>query len=370
MNLNLYFMNLLRTTASTGGKVGSSASWFPSKAASRCVAITLFFAVTALWSSRVGAAEETAVTVDLQEQWHTVFSGRHVQRHVLVKAENPFEGRLVWELTADHRVIARGEKALTVPVGAPVAVAVELPIPNVKPGVVRQLTFTAAVVVNGKAKPVAALSKDLVILSDDPFFNKKQWLGQLNIQLFDPEQTAAAQLSEAGIPFRELRNIEALADIDSQFFIIAPNVSPADYPGLLPTVLTAAARGVSTIWLAPAPGQMPLPGTASSAELPEPKRIALRRNDMITELYAKLDAVAWPPDGSVTACSFTLTAERRQIEVDILENRDEWTWLILSYDGGGRFILCGVDIIGKWNASPTPRHLFAHMVAWATRKED
>lgn len=100
------------------------------------------------------------------------------------------------------------------------------------------------------------------------------------------------------------------------------------------TIVQAAARGVPVLCLAPGEGSIALPGSAD-AESPSPAGLSLRREDAIAELDKRLDAIAWPPKGSVAACRLAVKGDRERVVAEVTQERQAWPWIEARYAGKG-----------------------------------
>src|SRR5205814_1197539 len=119
------------------------------------------------------------------------------------------------------------------------------------------------------------------------FANRREWLKGLKIALFDPEKTTAEPLQKLAVPFQEINNTAALAEIKEGLLLVGAGVSFKDFPDLAETLTKAAAAGLPVLCLAPAGGILPIPGTSPKG--PRPRAVSWRRGDQITTLDNRLD---------------------------------------------------------------------------------
>jgi len=307
-------------------------------------------------------AADDAVAITAAEPWADVFSGREVVFHFTVSATEAVRARAGWGLAIDTRVTSRGEADIQPRPGQPAELAVKIAVPPVKPGVIIPATLTVTVALAGSANPAATLAKQVWIFPDSPFTDRAEWLKTLDIHLYDPDEKTAQRLKEAEVPFTLVGNIEALAEPGENVVLIGEGLSFADYRALPETVMQAAAAGHPVLCLAPAEGLLPIPGTGG-VELPPPARLALRHNDIITELDKRLDAVAWPA-GEMVAATLAIRCEDDLVSGEIMRDRAGWPWLELAYRH--RLVVCGFGIINGWDDSPTPRFLLARVLEYIT----
>ena len=126
-------------------------------------------------------------------------------------------------------------------------------------------------------------------------------------------------------------------------------------------MIQTAARGVPVICLAPAGGELKIPGIGDK-NLARPTGVFLRRADAITAFDKRLDT-SWPPDGKAAAAGVELNASRTGIVGEITSGDGGWPWLEVTFPAKrGRLILCGFAIVTKWDAGPTPRYLLANLL--------
>lgn len=324
---------------------------------------TLFLAFILVVSTGTIFAEEAKLMVALQEQWSNVFGGKESVFHLSVRAQEELNGRVGWQFSSSGRTLARGEREVSVQPGEIETVEVRLQVPEVKEGVVMQASLSVSVYKGGADDAVTNLEKQIWIFPEDPFSHQKQWLKELKIHLFDPEKKTAEVFSDAEIPFDRVSNIDSFAEIKEGVLIIGEGVSLRDYRGLSKMMLKAAAAGTPVLCLTLAGGEMTFPGMGD-VDLPQPKSMSFRRNDIITELDKRLDADAWPPDGKVVVGSVKLNGEKGPV-VGEIEKQDGWPWVEIDFGNKeGRLVICGFGIIEKWNSGPTPRFLLARILEY------
>ena len=301
-----------------------------------------------------------AQTLAWGEAWGNVFADRDVTQHLGIDAQQSMRGRVSWQLTVNRAVIQRGEAAVTVESGRTAEVAIPLRIPPVNPGVVMDAEL--AVAFAGEDGADSSLQKPLTVFHENAFANRSVQLEALNIALFDPAETTAARLEKAGVPFRTVRNIDSIPELDSRLVVVGEAVSLESRRGLFAVLQDTARSGTSVLCLAPADGAFALPG-AEAHDGPRPASVALRRNDVIHELDKRLDAASWPPDGRVTACAMSVRADRGGVVGAVVPDGNEgWLWVEIVYPGGGRLIVSGFAVMAHWEATPAPRYLFVHMI--------
>ena len=314
----------------------------------------------------LGSAEARGAEPDLSlsavEGWSGVFGGAPCEFHFGVTGRKAFRGLAGSALTVDGCTIARHEEPIAVEPDKEGRITVRFDIPPVKEGVVVQALLSVSLYVQNAGKPEASLRKTLWVFPRTPFADRAEWLKQLKIHLFDPAGKTREILEKAGVPFAEAGNAASLAELREGMVIIGEGTSFEDHRGLPEIMVRAAAKGVPVLCLAPSEGRLVLPGT-EEAELPKPTALALRGNDVITELDKRLDALAWPPDGKVATRTMTVKADRGRVVAEMAEGGAAWPWVEARFaERRGRLIVCGFGIIRAWEAGPSPRFLFARLL--------
>ena len=237
--------------------------------------------------------------------------------------------------------------------------------PDVKPGTTLRTRLRVSLIPADAKNPDANRHKTIWVFPEDPFFDRKEWLKDLKISLFDPEKTTAAALEKLDVPFDPMPSVAAAGTLMQGLLLIGEGVSFKDYPDLAMTLTRLAEAGRPVVCLAPVAGAFPLP----AASVTGPRLFQWKKQGVIRELDNRLDATAWPPRGIVVAHSFKLTAENDIVVADVAAGADGWAWLEAEYPSHGRLVICGFGLLGKpWDAGPTPRYLFARMLEHITRK--
>ncbi len=336
--------------------------------------ILLVAGVAILWLAAPEAPEalgaEGDVSVTVLEGWSTVFGGRRAEFHCTVTAKASFEGRASWSLTVGRRTLARGETSVSAGPRKVGTVEIQCDLPQVAEGVVMPAVLSVACYAPNARTPAASLAKSLWIFPENPFAGRSQWLKQLRIHLFDPAGKTRNVLRKQAIPFTETGNVDSLTALDRGVLIIGEGTSFQKYRGLPRIMIQVAAKGIPVLCLAPSDGQFVLPGT-QEADLPRPSRITFRRADVIRELDKRLDAGTWPPDGKVAAGGVALKSDRDRVIAQVVAGDAGWPWLEVRFAGGrGKLIVCSFALMRKWDAGPTPRFLFARLLAYANGDEE
>ncbi len=328
-------------------------------------------ALGALALAALGRAEPAGPTIRSQEPWADWFGGQEAALHFVVTAPAAFQGRLEWSFSTSGRTLARREQAVAIEAAHAQIVEIRLPIPEVKPGVVVDAALTLALVGTEAAGAHATLQRPIRIFPKDPFVDRAVWLKKLDIALFDPEGRTATLFEKAGIPFRVLRDQDAIENLKTGLLVVGEGVSFRAQRGLGARLPRLAARGVPVLCLAPAEGAFPMPGVAAEDQ-PMPSSVRLDGPRMIARLNKRLDAETWPPDGRIARAGFTLQAERAGIVASVTEGAMVWSWIEARYPHHprGRLIVCAFEIVTRWEAGPAPRYCLAELLDYATKPGD
>lgn len=304
-------------------------------------------------------AEEGAPDIVPQEDWTTLFSGERVKRNYVVRCGERFNGRLLWSLTADRRPLARGEQTLQIAAGGSASSTVELQLPEVREGVIYDTELNLELV-DDRREVVAEHRRVLRLFPRDAFADRREWLSDLNIVLYDPAEETENVLKETEVPFKAVRDTTALRKTSEGIVVIGEGISWKDHPSLEEALPELAAAGVPVLCLAPADGRFGFPG--NDEERPRPKRLTLGRTEMIRRLDKRLDADEWAPEGNPVAAALDVASYRSRVVLAVTDSPWAWPWVEAIYPGDGRLIVCGFGVIRRWDAGPTPRYLLMRIL--------
>ncbi len=322
--------------------------------------IHVVFLVGCLAVAGAGVGAE-APALNLREPWANLFAGKEAVLHATLDGE-PFEGRVAWQFSADGRTLARGERAVKTAAGGRETVEIRLAVPEVNPGVIMATKLTVSAFASGTAKEAGSVERTLWVFPPDPFTGRVEWLKKLDIRLFDPVGATAKLFDEFKIPYAAVRNVDALGEPKDGVLVVGEGVSFRDYRGLGDGLMKAAAAGWPILCIAPAGGEITLPVTGSP-EMPEPKSVTLRRQDIITQLDKRLDACGWKTDGKSAGSGLKLRGDRGPVAAEVVSQAGAWPWMEMTFDKGrGKLVVCGFGIVGAWAESPTPRFLFVKVL--------
>ncbi len=319
-------------------------------------------------AGRAGQDEKRDATVTATKTRGNVFSGEESDFLFKVEAANAIKGRVVWRVAAGTATVKTGEVALAAGPGAPANVPVKFAVAEFEKPAVLQTRLTLAVVEAGRNEPSATFGQDLWVFPKDPFANRSEWLKKLKINLYDPTaKGATAKVFEAAkVPFEQLRSLDAVADLKEGIVIVGEGVSFKEEKGLAAALQKLAAGGLAVLVLAPAEGEVLVPGLGGPGGLED---LTFRR-EIVRKLDKRLDPDGWLPDGKVVASSIRLKAGDDGVTGDVTAGPGGWPWVEARYGTGkGRWAVCGLAMIAKWDDGPTPRFLFARMLEHLTDSE-
>jgi hypothetical protein len=300
------------------------------------------------------------VRLDPVERWTNFFAGREVELSLTVKSAQAFQGRAAWSVSIDQATLVRRTADISASPQRPGKLVIRFTTPPVREGVVLRAALAVRVLgADGKAQ--GGIERVLWIFPETPFAGRAKWLKDLDITLFDPAHTTAEVLTKAGVPFAEQNNLGSLAELHKGILVIGEGASFKDEPALAPLLVKLSARGLPVLCLAPSDGTLTLPTDAANKERPE--GLTLRRRSVITRLDKRLDAVAWAEDGKVVSTSLTLGIEDGALTGEVVAGESGWPWLEMEHAGRGRLLVCGFGFVKHWAKSPTPRFLFAALLA-------
>ena len=310
------------------------------------------------------SAQPEPVSVRIREPWGNVFADRETVFHAAVSSHAAFEGKIGWRFASRGATLARGEQAVSHTPTQPAVIDIHLRMPAVNQGVVATAALNVSAIDTDTGRTAGACAKTLRVFPETPFAHRQAWLKALNLRLFDPERTTSEVFLEAGIPFQAVRNVDTLSELRDAVLVVGEGVSFRDYRGLWAALVRTAASGVPVLCLAPAAGEIVVPGMGDAGNLPVPRRLAFRRRDVIRALDKRLDADAWPPDGKIIASRIRCAGERGPVVGRIEHKGEGWPWVEMEFDGAkeARLIVCGFAVIQKWTSGPSPRFLLAKLL--------
>lgn len=292
-----------------------------------------------------------------------VFGGREAEVRFRVEARRAVRGRVAWRLAAGTATVAVGEGELAAAPGAPGVVTLKLPVPPVRDGVVLPTRLTVSAVEAGKAGPVAAHGQDIWVFPADPFAGRSAWLKKLKLSLYDPPGATAKVLTAAGVPFEPLRDVDAAAGLRGGVLVVGEGVSFREERGLAETLDRLAAAGVVVLCLAPADGELVIPGLGGPGG--GQQDLTFRR-DIVRALDRRLDPGGWGADGKIVASTVAVKPGDGGV-VGAVAPDGGWPWVEARYGpGAGRWAVCGYAVIARWDDSPTPRFLFVRVLDYLT----
>lgn len=278
-----------------------------------------------------------------------------------VEAGRAIKGRVTWRLASGTATIKAGEVALAAGPDAPADIAIKIPVPPVKDGVVLPTKLTVSVIEEKQIKASATLERDVWIFPPSAFADRTEWLKKLKITLYDPKGATEKLFTAEKIPFGEVRGVADIEAIKEGLLIVGEGIALDGEKGLGIALKKAASSGLTVLCLAPASGELAIPGLGSAVDLEE----LTFRKDIVRKLDKRLDADGWPPDGQAIASTLTVKKGDDSAVGEVAAGPGGWPW-VEARSGTGRWAVCGYAIVAKWEAGPTPRYFFARMLEYLT----
>ncbi len=278
----------------------------------------------------------------------------------------PIKGRIVWRVAAGTATVKTGEVEVAADAGKPSEFTIKIAVPPVKDGVIFHTRLTLSAVEDKELKPVATFERDLWVFPKDPFADRLEWLKKLKLTLYDPKGDTAKVFTAARVPFEEARDLDAVAAVKEGVLVVGEGLSFKDEKGLAAALHKLATGGLTVLVLAPAGGAVSIPGVVEpAAGLDE---LCFRR-DIVRKLDKRLDPDGWAPDGKAVASSVVVKSGDDGAS-EVVPGGAGWSWVeARAPTGKGRWALCGLGIVAKWEAGPTPRFLFARLLEHVTDSE-
>lgn len=333
----------------------------------------------AVWTGAVGClslgnvigAEEEGLTLTRAEPYRTAFADREVAVKATIGSVAPWKGRIVWGLiNADKITLVRGEVAAECDADKKVEVAIPLKWPSVKAGAILPTRLTLALVTDGAKEPALVQDSPLWIYSVDPFHERRKWLEDLRVGIYDPIGATAERLNQDKLSFEKIETLAGLADYGARVLMVGEGVSFREERGLAEELVAAAERGVAVICLAPSGGDLPVP--SRDGRQAAPTGLLLQQNESISRLDKRLDAVQWGRVPAKPLYSLQLLREGSQVVADVSPGDEGWSWLEMRFPppdqkaASGRCVVCCFPLIKHWDESPTPRFLLARLLEYVT----
>ncbi len=318
--------------------------------------------LTAWVGSTALTAQEPKLIPPANQAWTNVLADSRAEVEFTVQAPAAFKGRIAWTFSdaATRRVLPNGRGESALKPGAKAKFALD--IPAVNPGVVLKAHLTVSLVDDANGSVRATQEKDLWIFPADPFHGQAKELEELKLIVYAPAGKTAAALKALKVPFEDEKNAAALADRKGGVVVIGEGVSFKDEAGLTDTLVQLARQGATVICLAPSAGTLPIPG----AEKDGGESVSLFRHDAIPKLDPRLDGLAWSNSTKIVASTIALRAIDGSVAGEVVEGPGGFPWLQVDYpQTKGRLTVCGFALVAQWQATPTPRYLFARMIAAA-----
>lgn len=288
-----------------------------------------------------------------------VFGGAPAVWRVEAICARDADAFVVWSLETSGGVIARREQSVHLGSGAPADVEIAVDVPEVRSGVTAEGRLQVALL-DGNRRPLAEREQPVFVFGRDPAAERKQWIEELDLRLFDPEGATARRLDELDWPYRRIANPAAFAALGESTLIVGEGCSLRENRGLMAAALRAASDGARIVMLAPADGVFAPPGPEEGG--PEPAALHFRNAKFVRELDKRFDV---PP----ARATFRLGGTRAGAEVAVVPTGG-WACVEARWPNGGTLVLAGPGLLETWESSPVPRHLLVRLLEWTTVKQE
>lgn len=294
-----------------------------------------------------------------------VFGGKEAEYKFTVEAKRAVKGRATWRLAAGTATVTAGEMNFAAAPDSPATIAIKLAVPPLKDGVVLATKLTISAIEAGQNKPIATHEQDVWAFPEDPFADKAEWLKGLKLKLYDPVGATSKLLAAAKVPFEELRDVDAVAGSKEGVVIVGEGVSFKEERGLAAALDKLAAGGRVVLCLAPADGELVVPGLGGPAD--QQQELSFRR-DIVRQLDKRFDPDGWAVDAKTVASTIAVKSSDGSAVGEVAP-AGGWPWAEARYAHGGRWAVCGLAVVPRWEASPTPRFLLVRMLEHLTEPE-
>lgn len=296
----------------------------------------------------------------------TFFSDDEIAFELQLNSDKAVNGKVTWGLTALHRTLGRGDVEIKIDKGNPAAIKLRLKMPHVRSGVIENVLLSASFHSDNNDQPWASYRRDFWVYNSDPFVDRKQWLEELELRLFDPSGRLAKIFDDTEIPFEGIRTIADLESIESGLVIVGEGAK-RDTVGQ--TLFTMAAAGHRILWFAPEKGEIGVPGSENFVGK-RPKEFSLAGPNHLETLDKRLDRNAWADAEQTKSIGLKLIGHRNRSIIEIGQRDEGWLWCQTKYsDPDGQLILCGLGLVDGWDASPTPRYMLARLMEQLDRND-
>jgi hypothetical protein len=294
-----------------------------------------------------------------------VFGGQETEYRLKVESSRPIQGRAIWRFAGGTATVAAGEAKLDVIPGKAASVTFKFQAPPVKEGVVLHTRLTVSAVDGGR-KTVAVHDQDVWVFPKDPFASRTEWLKKLKIGLYDPAGATAKLLTASNVPFDLARDIDILGARQDGLVIVGEGVSFREERGLAAVLERLAASGVPVLCLAPADGELAIPGIGGPAA--HQRELSFHR-DIARRLDKRFDLQGGDPTARTVASTIAVKPVEGSA-VGVVLPDGGWPWVeTRNGSGEGLWAVCGLALVGRWEDGPAPRYLFVRMLEYLTQSD-
>jgi len=274
-------------------------------------------------------------------------------------AVEAIQGKVLWQYSAGARTLARGEDPIQIAAGQERVYKLPIEFPPVNEGVIFE-TQVEVTIVNRNNETIARCEQPIWLFPEDPYAQRRQWLEQLDLHLYDPEETTSKLFEKAKIPHELVTNSNVLVDFDGDILIVGSGVSFRRNRALTDHLLMLAKRGVKVLCLSPVDGELPWPAREEYPQMAD-VRFSTRQviRDVDKHLTPDFDSAVQEPE---VGYGVMLESYRGQLRVTMSDNPSAWAWWQVRFHNQGTCILCCFDLVPHWDDSPTPRFFLARLL--------
>ena len=287
---------------------------------------------------------------DSKQRGAAFFAGREAEVGLQLTSPRDRTVTVTWRLSAEHRTLQVGETNEKLKADVVSNVDITLRTPPLHQDVVQTVCFNASAK-DPAGNSLGEFDTEFTLFPADPFSNRREWLTELNLCVYDPNGATSKVLGNTNVPFKNLSSLSRLPP-EKTVVVIAEGISLHNKQRLSERLLEIADAGNKVLWFAPADGNAVFPNNS-------PKQLSFARSNYIEHLDKRLDANAWSTEGIVIRPESIGKDVRLQID-NI--NESGFRCMHVEYDSEGQLILSGFPIASCWDASPNPRYLLLKLL--------
>lgn len=271
---------------------------------------------------------------------HTFYANKDIVLNI--KSDGLNGKRLSWNLKYAGRSIAAGEQEIP----STGTTEVKFHFPELKAGVIAATEFNCF---SGETK----LQNDLFFFHPNPFANETAFFNEQKIGVFQPDdsKSISALLESYGIKSLKLSSI---GGFDGKILIVS-GINFSGNPGFFESLLNLSQKEIRVIIMSPISGTISLKSESIG-------RILLAGTDIIPEFNKKYDSYTWNGK-QIEETSFKTVPFDGGIALEFVKEKERFSYCeIRSSNSKGKLIICGFNIGGLADESPSPAYLFRNLL--------